>query len=273
MARFWTDEGGPAWVSENDRLDERLVPLTGALVDALDLAAGEKVLDVGCGAGGSSVDFARQVGTDGQVVGTDISETMLGAARARASAADAAPITWLAADAQTHSFGSGAFDAIASRFGVMFFDDPMAAFRNLRGALGDGGRFVFLCWQEPRANPWFFVGVDELRDLIEFPDAPAPHSPGPFGLADASRTHGLLDAAGFGSVEIDAVTVDMPFSGSVDDMVSHLMTIGPVGGALRDGQSEKTETAHERMTEVVAAMAAADGLNNPAAAWLVRALP
>jgi len=275
MARYWTDDVGPAWVSENDRLDARLVPLTRVLVDALAIEAGEAVLDIGCGGGASSVEFAREAGSTGRVVGVDISPTMLGAARARPATAGAAPITWLEADAQTHAFDAGAFDAIGSRFGVMFFDDPTAAFRNLRLALGDEGRFVFLCWQEPRANPWFFVGVDELRELIEFPEAPEPNTPGPFGLADASRTHGLLDAAGFSSVEIEPVSIEMPFSGSVDEMVQHLMMIGPIGGALREvaGQADKTGIVKERLRGVVEAMANEGGLANSAAAWLARALP
>ena len=199
---------------------------------------------------------------------------MLDGAQARALDEAAAPINWLEADAQTHAFEAGGHDAIASRFGVMFFDDPTSAFRNLRQALNDDGRFLFLCWQEPRANPWFFVGVEELRDLIEFPEAPEPNSPGPFGLADASRTHGLLDAAGFSSVEIEPVSVEMPFSGSVDDMVDHLMAIGPVGGALRAAQDEADHTAEarERLRAVVSDMEREHGLANPAAAWLVRAL-
>lgn len=275
MARCWTEDAGPAWVAERQRLDERLLPLTRVLVDALELEAGEHVLDVGCGVGGSSLELARAVGSGGHVLAVDISASMLDAARTRPAEESASPITWLEADAQTHAFEPGAFDAVASRFGVMFFDDPIRAFANLRLALRDGGRFVFLCWQEPRANPWFFAGVDELRDLLDFPEAPTPNSPGPFGLADANRTHALLDGAGFSAVEIDAVSVEMPFSGTVGDMVEHMLTIGPVGEAIREveDQGGAADEARARLVEVVESMAADQGLANTGAAWLVRALP
>lgn len=273
MATYWTDDVGPPWVAENDRLDERLGLLTNALVGALAPVAGEAVLDIGCGAGGSSVEIARQLGGAGRLVAADISSTMLAAARGRPVDEDAATISWLEADAQTHPFELRSFDAVVSRFGVMFFEDPTEAFENLRRALAPGGRLVLMCWRGPRANPWFFVGVDELRDLVDFPEAPEPNAPGPFGLADSERTRRLLEDAGFGSVEVEAVDSEMPFSGSVDDMVSHLMTIGPVGGALRamEDRASREDRVRERLREVVEVMEGESGLANPAAVWLVRA--
>ena len=276
MARHWSGEVGPAWVAERERLDERMVPLTRVLVDELGLEPGERVLDVGCGVGGSSVALARAVGAGGHVLATDISTTMLAAARERAQDpdSDAAPISWLEADAQTHTFELASFNAVASRFGVMFFDDPIAAFGNLRSALRPDGRLVFICWQEPKANPSFFIGLAEIAELVELPDPPAPNTPGPFGLADDRRTYALLNAAGFGEIEIKPVEVEMPFAGTAEDMARHLWTVGPVGTVLRglEDDPERAAAVRARLTEVVETLERDQGLARPARLWLVRAL-
>ena len=273
MASYWNHDVGPAWVAESQRLEERLEPFTHALIKALELNVGESVLDVGCGTGFSSKEFSNIVGNTGKVVGIDISKTMIEAARAKWRSNEKLPITFIESDVQTHFFQAGAFDTVASRFGVMFFDNPVKSFRNLHKALKRGGRFVFVCWQEPRANPWFFIGVEELRGLMEFPEAPPPNSPGPFGLSDISRTQGLLNSAGFSSIEVCPMTADMPFPGSAEDMVDHLLLIGPVASALREFKysSRKVLAIHERMTEVIREMESKQGLVTSASVWIVRA--
>lgn len=274
MAEYWTDDVGPSWVAEHTRLDERLKPFNHVLVEALELSGGETVLDIGCGPGASTVAIAEAVGASGSVTGADISATMLEAARKRERpSGESAPITWLEADAQDYAFETGSLDAVGSRFGVMFFDDPVAAFRNLRRALRAAGRLAFVCWQDPSENPWFARGLDQLGDILELPEPALPNAPGPFGLADAARTHALLDAAGFSAIEIDERRLELPFSGSVEDMVTHQLAMGPIGAALRQAVQapEMVAATRERLCQVFAERASAEGLAEPAAAWLVGA--
>jgi SAM-dependent methyltransferase len=276
MARCWTEDAGPGWIAERVRLDERLEPFGQFLIEGLEPQPGESILDVGCGTGASTLKIARSVGGDGAVVAVDVSSTMLDAARKRPDIAEdssSAPITWITADAQTYSFKEASFDAIASRFGVMFFEDPVAAFRNLRNALRTNGRLTFVCWQPPALNQWIAGGADELGDLLEFPPPSEPNKPGPFGLCDSTRTHALLDAAGFTAIEIDGVEAELPFSGTVDDMVTHQLSIGPIGAAVRAGGNDPTlrGAVRKRLHQIVGDRAESEGLAAPASAWLVRA--
>ena len=226
--------------------------------------------------GASTLQIARSVGPNGAVVAVDVSSTMLDAARKRPDIAEdssSAPISWITADAQTYSFEEASFDAIASRFGVMFFEDPVAAFRNLRNALRANGRLTFVCWQPPALNQWITGGADELGDLLEFAPPAEPNKPGPFGLCDSTRTHALLDAAGFTTIVIDGVEAELPFSGTVDDMITHQLSIGHIGAAVRAVGDDPAllGAVRARLHQIVGDRAESEGLAAPAAAWLVRA--
>ena len=276
MARYWTEDAGPSWIAERVRLDERLEPFGEFLIQGLEPQPGESILDVGCGAGASTLQIARSVGREGALVAVDVSSTMLDAAQERPDIAEdssSAPITWITADAQTYSFDEGSFDAIASRFGVMFFDDTVAAFRNLRNALRTNGRLAFVCWQPPASNQWISGGAEALDDLLEFPPPAEANKPGPFGLCDSTRTHALLDAAGFTAIEIDSVEAELPFSGTVDDMVTHQLSIAPIGAALRACGDDPAlfGAVRARLRQIVGDLAESEGLTASAAAWLVRA--
>src|SRR5262249_6517301 len=147
----------------------------------------ERVLDVGCGTGQTSIELARRAGPGGAVTGIDISAPMLARARARAADAGARTVTFLDADAQTHRFDPASLDVCFSRFGIMFFAAPDAAFANLRSALRPAGRLAFVCWQSMRDNPWMLVPLMAAAAHITLPPPPAPDAPGPFSFADADR--------------------------------------------------------------------------------------
>lgn len=228
---YWNDAAGRTWAELQDLLDAQIEPLGRRVAEALAISAGERVLDVGCGCGQTTLALAERVGLSGFVLGVDISEPMLAVARSRARGV--AQVSFLEADAQTFAIEPGAFDAIHSRFGVMFFDDPTAAFANLRKALKPGGRLGFLCWRSPAENPIMTLPMTAAMKHIPAPEPPIPGAPGPFAFADPERVRSILAGAGFADVSIEPQ--DMAAGGnSLDDAVRLALRIGPLGRQLRE---------------------------------------
>ena len=202
MAEYWNGRPADVWVKEAARFDFMLAPFGHHLLMASDLKPGERVLDFGCGNGAVSLEAARAVGPSGRVTGLDLSMPMLGVARRRAKEQEI-DISFVQGDAQTTTFDEP-FDVVLSRFGVMFFDDPEAAFANLAKAARPGGRLCFVCWQEMFANDWIAVPAMTMAAHVGIPELPEPGAPGPFALADSQRTRGLLESAGWSEVAIEA---------------------------------------------------------------------
>ena len=191
--RRWND---PYWTRVWPKREELTGVVTKLLLDHLRLLAGERVLDIGCGGGTTSLKAARLVGAPGNVVGADISRDLVELARSRAAAQGAANVRFVVADAQTDVIDGGPFGAAFSQFGVMFFDDPLLAFTNIRAQVSPGGRLAFACWRGMSANPWHIAHA--VGDLISsVPRAPDAVPPGPFSLSDPVRTDQLLGAAGW----------------------------------------------------------------------------
>ncbi|WP_309606739.1 methyltransferase domain-containing protein [Phenylobacterium sp.] len=229
---YWNQAAAPAWVELNTDLDRQIAPLGAAALAALAPRSGERILDIGCGCGQSALALAEAVGATGRVVGVDISAPMLAVARRRAEAAAASHLRFLEADAQVHPFEPGAADAAYSRFGVMFFEDPAAAFANIRKALRSGGRIAFLCWRALTENPWMTVPMSAgLKHLPPRPP-PVPDAPGPFAFADGERLHGLLSAAGFADIEVKAH--DQKIRNDPAATFRTAMRVGPLGAMLRE---------------------------------------
>jgi SAM-dependent methyltransferase len=227
---YWNDAAGKTWAEYQDALDRQIEPLGARVMEVLAPAPGERVLDIGCGCGQTTLELARRVGPSGAVVGVDISQPMLAVARERAAGAPQA--SFLEADAQTHPFEAGAFDAIHSRFGVMFFQDPVAAFANLRRALKPGGRLGFLCWRAPAENPIMTLPLAAAAPHLPPPAPPTPGAPGPFAFADGDRVRGILADAGFQDIGIEPQ--DMAGGGnSLDAALELALRIGPLGAQLR----------------------------------------
>src|SRR6185369_15072156 len=193
-------------------------------MDAAAVAAGERVLDVGCGCGSTTIELARRAGPTGHVVGADISGPMLADARARTAAAGLGNVELVHADAQTHAFPPSAFDLVFSRFGVMFFADPTAAFANLRGALRPGGRLAFVCWRSLPENPWMAVPLMAALQHLPPPTIPGPEDPGPFSFADRGRVERILGGAGWSDVTVTPLdeTLTLP-GGEIPQTVGFLM--------------------------------------------------
>jgi SAM-dependent methyltransferase len=214
--RRWNDDNWTAVWPKRERLTDEV---TAYLLTAALLRPGERVLDIGYGGGKTSLAAAQAVGGEGAVVGADVSEPLSRLATQRAATAGLGNVSFHLADMQTDRVEGGPFDAAISQFGVMFFDDRVAAFRNIRGHLRPEGRLVFACWQSIEQNPWFLAPA--VAEFAPPPPAPEPgKSPtGPFALADAEQTTSLLEAAGFSDVQRSTheIDVDVPADSVVDE--------------------------------------------------------
>jgi SAM-dependent methyltransferase len=265
---YWNDSAGPTWVAEQDALDAELRPWGERAMAALAPTAGERLIDVGCGCGTTTLALAERVGAKGAVLGADISAPMLEVALRRAAASGLAQASFAQVDAQTHRFEPA--DGVFSRFGVMFFADPTAAFANLRSALTAGGRVAFVCWRAPEHNAWMTVPMAAVAPLLpQAPPTPPPGAPGPFAFADRDRVFGILKGAGFANVAIDAHDLKTGW-GDLEISARTAASIGPVGAALR----QHPQLADQIIAAVRAALApymTHDGVRLDASAWIVRA--
>lgn len=266
---YWNAGSGESWAAFQSSLDTQLDPLGRAGIDALAPRAGERILDVGCGCGHTTLQLADRVGSDGAVTGLDVSRPMLEVARTRSLTEGIMRPAFIEADAQTSEFPAP-FDAIFSRFGVMFFEDTVAAFANLRQALKPQGRFTFVCWRSPVENLWMRLPVDVAAPFL--PPRPPfdPAAPGPYRFADATVTRGFLEAAGFEAIDIrphDALVGGL----QIDEALRMALRIGPLGSALRDAPEKTAEVTASVRTLLEAHRDSAGKVWMPAAVWIASA--
>ena len=266
---YWNDKAGETWAALQTELDRQLEGLGEAAINILAPAAGERILDVGCGSGQTTLALAGRVGADGLVLGVDISRPLLEAAHRRAAEAGAARARFLEADAQAHPFDSAAFDAAFSRFGVMFFADPAAAFANIRAALKPGGRLAFVCWRAMMENPWMTVPLAAGLAHLPPPQPPTPGSPGPFAFADAERVRGILQTAGFSQIDIRPHDA-MVGGNDLDSAVRTALRVGPLGMLMRDNPGAR-EAVQASVREAIAANMKDGRVQLPSATWMVTA--
>jgi SAM-dependent methyltransferase len=269
QAEFWNDQAGPMWAELQERLDEQIEPLGAAALRALAAAPGERVLDIGCGCGQTTWRLAEQVGPTGRVVGLDISRTMLEVARGRPAALDAAQPRFVESDAQTADLGAGGFDAAFSRFGWMFFADPVAAFANIRRHLRPGGRLALVTWRSMAENPLFTVPAQAAAPYIDLPPPPEPAAPGPFAFADRARIEQVLADAGFSHVGAEPFEAPVG-TDDVDTQLTLALKVGPLGAALRTSP-ELADSVRPAVRTSLEGYLTPDGVRFPAAVWIVTA--
>lgn len=207
---FWKEKGGDAWLQLQGLMERLYLPISEAILDRLNPSAGSRVLDVGCGGGATTLDLARRLGPDGQAVGVDISQPLLDSACGQATAAGVDNIEFVQADAQQHDFGPGSFDAVISRFGVMFFSDPDAAFANLRRATKGGGAMVLACWRRAEDNPLALLPVEAAAPLLPEPPQVTTDGPGRFAFRDPDHVRGILTRSGWREIDIAPLDVSTP---------------------------------------------------------------
>ena len=263
---YWNGPTAQRWIAGSAHLDRGVAGITDALLRRAAARPGERVLDVGCGCGGTTLRLAEQVAPGGAALGVDISAPMLAYARERAEGR----ARFTEADAATYEVRVP-FDLIFSRFGVMFFADPVAGFDNLRRAMAPGGRMVFACWREPRDNAWATVPMDAARDLLPPAPPPDPHAPGPFALADDERLRGILSAARFSTVEIARHDDGMWLGPSAGEAAAYTLTIGPLSRAASEQPPEVRDEIRGRVAAALAPHQGPGGVVLPASVWLVTA--
>ena len=270
---YWNDRAAVTWTTFQERLDTLFEPLTALALDAAAPAPGERIIDVGCGCGATVLALAGRVGATGQVLGLDISEPMAARARERIGAAGLTNARVVVSDAAVHAFPPDSADLLFSRFGVMFFADPTAAFANLRGAIRQGGRLLCAAWRPLADNPWFIVPQQAARPLLP-PQPPAdPNAPGPFAFADPDRTLGIFSDAGWHDVALTRHDVPMRFAaaGEVDQATEFATRVGALARML----AEVDPALHPRVRSAVAdALRAYDspaGIMLSGSIWLISA--
>lgn len=264
---YWNDAAGRAWAELQDALDRQLEPLGEDAMAALAPKPGERILDIGCGAGQTTLALGGRVGRAGKVLGVDVSRPMLAIARSRA--ADAPQVKFQEDDAQTARFDAAAFDGVFSRFGVMFFADPVAAFSNIRGALKAGGRLAFICWRAAAENPWLTPPTGPALADLPPPARPEPGAPGPFGFADPERVQGILAGAGFKDIAIARHDVKIGGNG-LEDTVRLSLSIGPLGAHLRE-HPEKRDAVAAELRKAFAPRLLDGKVSQDGATWIVTA--
>ncbi len=228
---YWSGPSGQSWVRLQAQLDDLMQPVLDGVLARAALAIGARVLDIGCGTGASTVQAGQTVGAKGHVCGLDIAAPMLD--RAGERAAGLSQVDFLLADAATYPFVDDSYDAAISRFGVMFFADPVAAFRNIRLSLGPGAGLTFAAWAAPAVNPWFMIAAQAAKARLGAPPSVDPDEPGPFAFREPSRIMANLKDAGFSEIGIDTATVELTPSGSRSDAASLATFVGPATRTMK----------------------------------------
>ena len=271
QAEFWNGPITRAWARQHERIDARFAPILELLLARAAPRPGESVLDIGCGSGTSTIALAGRVGPGGRVVGVDIAAESVEVARRRIAAAALPQAEVRLADAATHPFPPAGFDLLVSRFGVMFFLEPVAAFAHLRAALRPGARVALAAFRAGAENRWTTGAMAAVRDLVPPPPPPGPEEPGQFAFADPARVERILRGAGFAAVALAPEDVPMPLGADVDEAADFAMTLGQVSRALQDAPDPLRAAVRDRLRAFYRAAEGPDGVVMPAAIWLVTA--
>jgi len=271
----WNGNSGERWVANQERLDLMLSAFGDAVLGAAAALPGEAVLDVGCGAGTTTLEIARAVSPAGRVVGLDVSEPLVTRATERARERGVAADFRLG-DASRAELSPASFDLLFSRFGVMFFDDPAAAFGHLRAALKPGGRLAFVCWRTAAENDWVSLPVGAVRDLVDVP-VTDPEAPGPFAFGDGTRLTRIVTEAGFHDIVVAPFDHRLVFGrgatadAAIDDAVDHAFQVGPSQRLLADQPDDVRTRATAAVRAAFAQRFEPTGVVIESAAWVVTA--
>jgi len=255
----WNGALGQRWVAMQQEIDHIVVRFGTAALKAAAPQPGERVIDIGCGCGGTSIELSRIVGAGGAVLGLDVSQPMLEVARARGALANYAQLAFRHGDASEAELPAN-IDLLFSRFGVMFFSQPSQAFSHLRKSLRPGGRCVFVCWRTPRDNAWAMTPLSAARAALGVTPAPAdPNAPGPFAFADEERVRAILSGAGFGAIDVQRFDAALSLGATPRSAAEAATQIGPVSRFVREMGAEHLPTILDAVERTLAPLAAPDG--------------
>jgi SAM-dependent methyltransferase len=268
QAEAWNGASGRHFIEQRERHERMTDRLTARLLAAAQIQDGENVLDIGCGCGDTTILAARAT-PSAHALGADLSRIQVAEARRLAAGAGVTNARFEVADAQVHPFPAGTFDVMLSNFGVMFFDDPAAAFGNLRKALRPGGRLAFLCWRTRDENPYFTFGYAAAAAVLGLREMPGPDAA--FSLADAGRVGALLSGAGFGGVACAKADEPMLIGRDLDDVLEYERTFASAREVLTGLSPAQADELTRQVRDHLVAYASPGGVSMPSAAWLVTA--
>lgn len=266
QADLWNGIAGRAWVDTQDLLDRIFTPLQALLIDAIPSGSAPNILDIGCGTGSTTIAAARKTG--GNATGVDISEPMLAAACRRADS-ERVRATFICADAQTHAFEPERFDMIISRLGVMFFDDPVAAFANMRHAAKPGAALRFIAWRSGAETPFMTTAERAAAPLLPNLPPRQPGAPGQFAFGDRQRVQRILDESGWREIGIEPVDLTCTFPES--ELERYFTRLGPVGFALADADTQTRAKVIGTVRAAFDHFVHGDEVRFTAACWLATA--
>jgi len=270
QARYWNGDEAAHWLVHEERYERTLAPFTGHLLTAAAIGRAERVVDIGCGTG-STTRAAGRVAVDGEALGLDLSTAMLRQAARRAQEEGLSNVRFEHGDAQVHRFTPSALDVALSRFGVMFFTDPAAAFANIARGLRPGGRLVFVCWQKRADNEWIVVPAAAAAQHMALRPPDDPTAPGPFSLSERDRIASVLRAAGLGDVVIEPIEERLWMGQDVVDSIAFLKSTRNWKSLLRDADPPTVARVSEAVQAAFEPHVTLDGLRLGARAWLVTA--
>jgi SAM-dependent methyltransferase len=269
---YWNTVGGPRWIGLGGLVERRNLTFNDLLLGRSAVALDESVLEIGCGTGATTIPLAEAVGPRGRVVGVDISEPMLAGARQRLAESGLGNISLVQADAQVRRLEAGRFDLIVSRFGVMFFADPVAAFSNLLPAARPGGRLCFVCWGPLEENRHWMIPYEVALRHLGPPAPTPPHAPGPLAFSDRDYVRGILERAGFADVVVDRETPDI-IGSTPEEEAEYACVMGPPARLIDEKKPDQAvrATIRQEMADAFAAYARGGPMLLPSTVFLVTA--
>jgi len=273
MLAFWNGKGGDTWVDRQEHTDITLMPVTDALVAFAAPRAGERVVDIGCGCGAPTLEFARAVGPSGRAVGLDISGPMLAEGKRRANAAGIANVDWRQADPATAELDE--YDLLTSAFGTMFFGDRVAAFTNMRGGAAPNARMALMCWRTLAENPWMEVPMTAAAQHLPPRPKPVANAPGMFAFADPEHVTQVFTAAGWAPPRFEKLDMDLDIAAGrgLKEAVVQSTQIGAVNSWLRNQPAEVVSAAVAAVREALAPYVDGASVRLPGAMWLISSAP
>lgn len=266
----WNSATGRRWLERHEAVDRQIASFGRRAMDRTDIKPGERILDVGCGCGETTFELVDRVGASGFVTGVDISRPLIETARKRAQELARANVRFEEGDAQTFPFPTKGFDLVFSRFGIMFFDDPEAAFQNLGKALRSGGRLSFVCWPAPQENQFMTIPIAAASRHVTLPAPGEPDAPGPFAFADPERMRRILTRAGFAEIKTDRV-IEKIGGGTRDETARMLLELGPLSSILEEIDQKTRDAILEDIRMALSSLESSGRAWINAASWLVTA--
>jgi ubiquinone/menaquinone biosynthesis C-methylase UbiE len=271
--QYWNSAHTRPWADEYEAIDRLFAGLTRVALDHAAPKLGERVIDIGCGSGTTVLELAARVGPSGYVLGADVSKLSVAKARERIAAATVHQAEIMLCDVSTHIFPANSFDLVFSRFGVMFFADPVATFANIRKAMKSDGRLALAVFRTPQENKWATAALAAVRHLLPPITPPGPEEPGEFSWADAARVHRILETAGFEDISLMPHDPAMPLAGGggAAEAASFTFRVGPVVRAMSDASEQQKKEVRSVLEAFFTSHEGPQGVVLPGAIWVVTA--